>query len=186
MVGPAGEQPALGGRGEVRRRLPHGPGHRQPGQRFVGLDDLDLVRGEAEAIPGVRDAHDETPARGRGEHQPDGVLPVADPQRMDLAAGVLVGDGGADLEHVRPEDLRLARAEVVRVVLHEGRAARSAFGHDLQDAQQRGGLPVALAGEPVAVRHEALDGEPRQLAQPAEVLEVRGERGEAAVIEEGP
>ena len=42
------------------------------------------------------------------------------------------------------------------------------------------GLPVALAAEAVAVGHQPLHGEARQLAQPAEVLEVRGERPEAA------
>ena len=62
----------------------------------------------------------------------------------------------------------------------------SALRHHLEHTQQCRRLPVPLAGEPVTVRHQALDGDAGQLAQAAEVLEVRGERGEAAVVEEGP
>ena len=87
----------------------------------------------------------------------------------------------ADLEHVRAEDLRLARPEVVGVVLHE-RACRPAAPAPiaLTARQQRRGLPVALAAEAVAVGHQPLHGEAGQLAQAAEVLEVRGEGAEAA------
>ena len=53
-------------------------------------------------------------------------------------------------------------------------------------AQHDRGLPVALAAEAVAVGHQPLHGESGQLPQPAEVLEVGGERGEAAVLEERP
>ena len=55
---------------------------------------------------------------------------------------------------------------------------------DLERAQQRRGLPVALAAEPVAVGHQPLYGQAGQLAQAAEVLEVGGEGAEAAVGEE--
>ena len=74
----------------------------------------------------------------------------------------------------------LAGPEVVGVVLHEGRPAGPAGGHHLQHPQQRRGLPVALAAEAVAVGHQPLHGQAGQLPQPAEVLEVRRERGEAA------
>ena len=53
--------------------------------------------------------------------------------------------------------------------------------HRLDRAQHHRGLPVALAAEPVAVGHQPLHGEPGQLAQAAEVLEVGGERPEPAV-----
>ena len=62
----------------------------------------------------------------------------------------------------------------------------SPVGHRLQRAQQDRGLPVALAAEAVAVGHQPLHGQAGQLPQPAEVLEVRGERAEAAGVEEVP
>ena len=119
-----------------------------------------------------------------GEHEPDRVRPVADAQRVDLAAGCRGGDRRAHLEHVRPEDLLLPWDEVIRVVLHERGAAGASLAHGLDRCQDCGRLPVALAAEAVAVRHQALHGDARQLPQPAEVLEVRRERAESAVPQE--
>ena len=56
--------------------------------------------------------------------------------------------------------------------------------HRLERVDERCRLPVALAAEPVAVGHQPLHGETRQLTQTAEVLEVRRERAVAAVVEE--
>ena len=86
---------------------------------------------------------------------------------------------------MRAEAQRGSRAEVVGVVLHEGHAAREALAHDLDDAHQRGRLPVALAGEAVAVGHEALGADARQLLERAEVLEGVREGAEAALHQEG-
>ena len=58
------------------------------------------------------------------------------------------------------------------------------LGDDLQRAQHHRGLPVALGAEAVAVGHQPLHRQPGQLAQPAEVLEVGGERAEPAAVEE--
>ena len=74
--------------------------------------------------------------------------------------------------------------EVVGVVLHEARAAGQAGAHDVRGAHEDRGLPVALGAEAVAVGHEALHGEARQLLQRAEVFEGRGEGAEAARLEE--
>ena len=74
---------------------------------------------------------------------------------------------------------------MVGVVLHEGRAAGQALADDLHHPQERAGLPVALGPESVAVGHQALDGEPGQLAEAVEVLEGRREALEAALFEEG-
>ena len=52
------------------------------------------------------------------------------------------------------------------------------------EPHQRGRLPITLAAEAVAIGHQSLDCEARQLSQAAEVLEVRRERGEPAVLEE--
>ena len=52
-------------------------------------------------------------------------------------------------------------------------------------ADEGGGLPVALGAEAVAVGHQALDGEARELLEAVQVLEGVGEGGEAALLEEG-
>ena len=59
-------------------------------------------------------------------------------------------------------------------------------GHDLEDPDQRGCLPVALGAEAVAVGHQPLDADAGQLLEPAEVLERVGEGAEAALVEERP
>ena len=57
---------------------------------------------------------------------------------------------------------------------------------DLEDPDERRGLPVAFRAEAVAVGHQPLDADPGQLLEPAEVLERVGERAEAAVLHERP
>ena len=61
-----------------------------------------------------------------------------------------------------------------------------AAGHHLRRADEGRGLPVALGPEPVPVGHQALDGEAGKLGEAVEVLERRGEGGEAALPQEGP
>ena len=53
-----------------------------------------------------------------------------------------------------------------------------------EDPDQRGGLPVALGAEAVAVGHQPLDADARELLEAAEVLERVGEGAEAALVEE--
>ena len=119
-----------------------------------------------------------------GEDQPHRIVLAADRQRVDLARRLPAGDRRADLEHVRAEHLRPVGRQVVRVVLHERRAAREAGAHHLDDADERRGLPVALGAEAVAVGHQPLDGDAGQLGKLAEVLERVGEGPEAAGLEE--
>ena len=105
---------------------------------------------------------------------------------MDFQARRAGRDRRTHLEHVRAEDALGAGPVVVGVVLHERGAAGQPVRHDLQCPEQQRGLPVALAAEAVAVGHQALHRQPGQLAQTTEVLEIRGERAEAAVGEEHP
>ena len=56
---PAGRQPGFRRRGQARRRLPHGPRHRELGQGGVGGDDLDVVGDEPEPVAQVEQADDE-------------------------------------------------------------------------------------------------------------------------------
>ena len=98
--------------------------------------------------------------------------------------GTAVVIDGTHFEHVGPEHLRLTRSEVIRVVLHERRPARASGRHGLQRVDEGGRLPVALPAEAVAVGHQPLHGEARQLTEATEILEVRRERAVAAVVEE--
>ena len=75
---------------------------------------------------------------------------------------------------------------MIGVVLHERGATGLAGTHDLQDPHEHRALPVALGAEAVAIGHEALYGDARELAQSPKVLEVRREGGEPAGVEEGP
>jgi hypothetical protein len=84
-----------------------------------------------------------------------------------------------------PSNLPAALRQVIGVVLHERGAAQLALGHHLHRPHQRHGLPVALAGEAVAVGHQPLRREARQLPEAVQVLERVGEALEAARLEEG-
>src|SRR5271170_3362952 len=79
----------------------------------------------------------------------------------------------------------LTRGEMIGVILHERRTARQTLAHDFHGAHQSGGLPVALAGESVALSHQALRPKAWKLAQAVQVLECRREALEAALVEEG-
>ncbi len=118
------------------------------------------------------------------EHEPHRILAVADPEWVDLTARLLRADRRADLEHVGAEDQRIAWAKVIGVVLHERGAAGTSGRHGFHDPEQRGGFPVALGPEAVAVGHQPLWGDSGELLERAEVLEVGGERLEFAVFEE--
>ena len=156
------------------------------GSGSSGGDDLDLVGHQPEPVAHVDHADHGGRARVR-RRTPAAPGPPGRrcPSGWISQVGVAAAMRRADLEHVRAEDLRLARPEVVGVVLHERGAARLRAGaHRLDRGEQRGGLPVALAAEAVAVGHQPLHGQARELAQPAEVLEVGGEGAEPAVEQE--
>src|SRR3954469_22510782 len=53
---------------------PPEPAPGQPGQRLVGLDDVDLVGDPPEPVAEVGPADDDARGGGRGEHQPRRVL----------------------------------------------------------------------------------------------------------------
>ena len=101
---------------------------------------------------------------------------------MDFDARFVAGNRRVDLEHVCAKDGLMALAQVERVVFHEDRAV--IVGHDLQEARQGRRLPVALCAESVAIAHQELSSEARQLLEALEVLEVRREGRVALVIEE--
>jgi hypothetical protein len=171
---------------EIKVTIPPGTRDGQVRQRLVRRYDVDLVEHEAEAVAHVRHPDDNASARLGVEHHAHRVLAVADPEWVDLHPRGGGRDRRADLEHVRAQHLRGARAEVVGVVLHERGAARQALGGYLERAQQGGGLPVALACEAVALGHQPLHGETGQLAQRAEVLEVGGERLRPGAVQQRP
>src|SRR5689334_6608491 len=95
---------------------------------------------------------------------------------MDLARWHAIGDARADLQHVRTENEFPARLEMIGVVLHERGAAGHADRRGFERAQEYGRLPVTFSAEAETVGHQTLHRESGQLAQRAEVFEVRGER----------
>jgi hypothetical protein len=78
------------------------------------------------------------------------------------------------------------RIQVIRVVLHERGAALEVGADDLHGAEERGGFPIALGAEAVAIGHQALHREPGQLTQTVEVFKRRREALESAVGEKRP
>ena len=109
-------------------------------------------------------------------------LPIESGWISRLASGRR--DRRAHLEHVGAEDPFVARRQVVRVVLHERRAAGQPVGDDFQRPQHHRRLPVALGAEAVAVGHESLHSQSRKLSEPAEIFEVGGERAKPTGVEE--
>ena len=62
---------------------------------------------------------------------------------------------------------------MIGVILHERRAAVESARHDFHRAHQRGGFPVAFAGETVAVGHQPLRREAGQLHQAVQIFKCR-------------
>ena len=85
---------------------------------------------------------------------------------------------------MRTQHQLIARCEVVSVILHKRSAARAIARHDFEDVQQGSGFPVAFAGEAVALRHQTLHRQARQLRHAVQRLEVGGKGAAAFVIEE--
>ncbi|KRF21805.1 hypothetical protein ASG95_20435 [Phycicoccus sp. Soil803] len=89
----------------------------------MGFDDVDLVEGQPEPVAHVADADHHGRPRSGSESQPQRGLASSDAERMDLEGRPAARNGGTHLEHVGAENHLLSRHEVVRVVLHEARAA---------------------------------------------------------------
>ena len=79
-------------------------------------------------------------------------------QWMDLKTRCACCDGRAHFEHVRAENSRCSRTQVVGVVLHERRASWQPLAHHLYQSKQHSGLPVTLSTEAVTLGHQALHG----------------------------
>ena len=185
MVCPASRQPRLDGGVEVGFGDPHRAGDRELGHRLGRLDDIDNVRGEAEAVAHVGHRDDDAAPRGRVEDHAHGILAIPDAQGMDLDARAGVRQRGAHLEHVGAQDHLGALDEVVGVVLHERGAAGQPLPHDLRGAHENRSLPVPLGAEAIAGLGQALHGQAGELTEPAEVLEVGREGLRPALLEEG-
>ena len=156
--------------------------NRQMRRLGLSLAAVDRVADEAEAIAEIRDRTVDTVAVSAREDEAGRVVLTTDVERMDFDARFVAGNRRVDLEHVCAKDGLMALAQVERVVFHEDRAV--IVGHDLQEARQGRRLPVALCAESVAIAHQELSSEARQLLEALEVLEVRREGRVALVIEE--
>ena len=130
VVRPAGGQPGLGRGARSGPRLPHGAGDRaaSAAARPAG-HDLDLVGHQAEPVAEVGQCRGRPPAPGAASKTSrTGSSRPPMPSGWISSDGWSGGDRRADLEHVRAEDLLLARDQVVGVVLHERGAAGQPVG----------------------------------------------------------
>ena len=84
-------------------------------------------------------------------------------------------DAGADFQHVRAQDFHGIWVQMVRVIFHERHTPAQPRGHHFHRPHQRGGFPIALRAEAIAVGHEPLHGDAGQLGQPVQILECVGE-----------
>ena len=114
----AGQDPRGGRDLQVRIGNPDSAGDREFGKVVFGWDQGHLVDDQAKTISQIDyGSIHSLSARGR-EYEADGIGFSSDRQRMNFRRGLLLGDGGAHLEHVCAEDLSGA-LEVIGIVLHE-------------------------------------------------------------------
>ena len=177
MVRAAGGDPALHAGEKVRHGPPHDSRHRQIGHRQDGLHRLDVLDDEPEPPAHVDERNHNSGASLALEHQPGRVLLVhADAKVVGLNSRLVRRQGGADLQHVGAERIFLPLHQMIGVVLHKGGSTVSTLAHGLENGGHGGDLPVALAAVAVALGHEMLGGQTRQLLHAVEVLEGVGER----------
>ena len=104
---------------------------------------------------------------------------------MCFDPGPSLGHAGADLQHMRAQRILSARLQMIGVVLHKSGSAVFVFAHGFHDRQQRRHFPIALAAETVALRHQILSRQTRQLLQAVQILEgIR--KGPAALTAQHP
>ena len=137
---------------------------------------MDILTDQPQAASHVHKAHHDGIPLAPLKHKSCGGLTVSDAQGMDLDAGPGGGHGGTDLQHMGAQAVLLALDQVVGIVLHEGGGAVAVFAHGLHDGCHGRDLPVALAAVAVALRHQVLAGQTRQLLHAVQVLEGVGER----------
>ena len=105
---------------------------------------------------------------------------------MNFQRWLLLGDGGAYLQHVGPKPHHVVVAQMIGVVFHEGHPTLQPGTHHLHRPHQGRRLPVALSTKPIVLRHQALDRETGELCEAVQILKVGGEGFEIALFEEMP
>ncbi len=98
---------------ETRARPPRRSRDRDPLERLLRRDGVDLVLDHAKAIAHVDEGRIDRRAGGsvKDQHQ---ILFTAYDRRMDPAGGLIGGDRRANFQHVGAEHVGIARAEMVR------------------------------------------------------------------------
>ena len=183
MVRATGEDPRFGGGVEIRQRFPQGIRHRQIRQIVRRFHRFNTVHQQAEAIAEIDQAGVDRRARFGGEDQTRRIGLAADAEILHVQRRFFVeSDRRAHFQHMRAEHQVVAILKVIGVILHKGGAAVQAAGHHLHNAQQRCGLPVAFAGKAVALLHQALYRQARQLFQAVQIFKSGGEGVEAALF----
>ncbi len=104
---------------------------------------------------------------------------------MNFQRRFVVGNRFTHLQHVGTEHELALGIEIVGVILHEGGSSRQIRRHHFHGADQCGSFPIALAAETVAVGHQALHREARQLLETVQILKGRGETDAAVRLQKG-
>src|SRR5579872_3703093 len=122
-------------------------------------DGFHFVYDQPKAVTHVDYGSVDRGSGGRIENQSYRVRLSADAEGVDLAGRFAVGNGFADLEHMRAEDEVIARFEMIGIIFHERIAAGQAAAHHLHGADKGSRLPVSFTGESVTATHEPLGGD---------------------------
>ena len=168
MNRPAGVNPR-GGRRTLKIGLPAFPHPLATGSLGSGFRGLtastSLTKNSRKRLP--RSTIDTLRLGPAGRRRPAARDPPCRQCRaVNLAARFSGGDRRANLQHVGAEARSSRRLEVVGVILHEDVPPLRPCGHHLGARIMRGGFPVALGAEAVAVGHEPLSGEAGSCLRP--------------------
>ena len=119
VVRTTGQNPGCSANLECGLRNPESRGYGQL-RHGLGLDALNLLRDEAEAVAQVNDSSLDATTGLRGEDETGGLLLAdADAEEVYLELWLVAGDERTDLEHVTLQARGLLSGEVQGVVLEE-------------------------------------------------------------------
>ena len=138
--------------------------HRQVRSLSLRLTAVHRIINHLHAIAEIRQCNIHGIALGTGKYQARRVILAADAQRMHLNPRLVAGNGRIYLQHVGTQDSLMPLPQVQSIVLHENSAV--IVGKHLQQPGQGGDFPVTLCAKAIAIPHQKLGSQSRQLLQP--------------------
>src|SRR5579862_2684585 len=159
---------------QIGFRYPDSPGDGQFRKRMLGLDYIHLVNNQPETVSHVYYRCVHGLSGGGRKDQPNRICFAADRKRMNFERGSLVRNGRAYLKHVGAQDLTTI-FQVIGVVFHKSSAAFESLAHDFDSPDQSCRFPVTFRPETIAIRHQTLNSDSRELGKAMQVLKCVGE-----------